>query len=144
MSRIRLHSPGSCYILINDSLPGLVKIGASTDEPYVRAKQLSASTSAPTPFHVAYHRAVDDVNDIESRMHEALDQYRVNEGREFFSCSLYRAITVLDLMVGGNVREQDPPTPMSELFASFPDDNSPRSLTPEESARCRALERSLR
>lgn len=140
MSRIKLGTPGWIYAMVNESTPGLIKLGASTNDPLIRAKQLSASTSAPTPFVCAYSRAVNDVTHAEALAHVMLDAERVNEGREFFRVSLPRAMSIMDLIAGGEKARFDPPTPMAELFATFPDDDSPRELTPEERAKCREPE----
>ena len=106
-----------------------------------RAKQLSAATASPTPFTVLYSRAVADCNEVEARMHAIFADRRVNEGREFFSVSLYEAATALDGLCGDKRFKPKPLTPWAELFASFPDDGSGRELTLEERARCRALEK---
>lgn len=140
MSRIKLGSKGVLYTMVNESMPGLVKIGATTDDPRFRAKQLSASTSAPTPFVCAYSREVWDVNAAEALAHEMVAEHRVNDGREYFAIPVHRAIAIIDLIAGGTGVRMDPPTPMSELFNSFPDDGSARTLTPEERTKCRELE----
>ena len=121
-------------------MPGLCKLGATTLDPHERARQLTASTSAALPFTVVYSRQVSDVNEAERAMHETFADRRVNGGREFFSCSVYEAVVALDRIAGGASEwKNDPPTPMAELFASFPDDGSDRPLTPEEQAQCREL-----
>lgn len=140
MSKIKLGQNGSVYILLNEATPGIIKVGATTDDPLVRAKQLSASTSVVVPFVVAYSRQVSDVNEVERLMHQYLDEYRVNQGREYFRVSLYKAVNTLDLIVGGNKASWEPLTPFAELFASFDDDGTARELTPEEQKKCRVLE----
>jgi hypothetical protein len=143
MSRIRLGQEGFVYILTNASLAeGILKIGATTDDPIFRAKQLSAATASATPFVVAYSRKVNDVNLIEARMHERFDTERLNEGREFFKVPLHKAIVALDEMVGEEYISVK--TPWAELFATFPDDGTARELTNEEQMKCQKLERQLR
>lgn len=145
MSRIKLGESGWVYIITNASLAeGVLKIGATTDDPIIRAKQLSAATAAATPFVVAYSRKVSDVNLIEARMHQRFDDERLNEGREFFKVPLHRAIVALDEMAGEDYWGPKVETPFAEMFASFPDDGTARDLTPEEAAQCRKLELSLR
>jgi hypothetical protein len=126
--------------MTNASMPGLVKIGVTTDTAANRAKQLSAATASPTPFHVVYHKFVSDCNDAEARVHAALADRRVNDGREFFEVSVYEAAVTMDRVCGGERFKPKPLTPFAEMFASFPDDGSGRELTPEERAQCRALE----
>src|SRR3954466_7359261 len=55
-----LFNPGFVYILINPSLPGLVKIGKTTRSSESRAMELSAPTGLPTPFIVAFDEEFDD------------------------------------------------------------------------------------
>lgn len=141
MSKIPLGTPGVVYILSNESMPYLLKVGCSTDTAIARAKQLSAATASPTPFVVAYSRFVSDCNEVEAKMHQIFADRRVNDGREFFEVSLYEAATALDGLCGDKRFKPKPLTPFSELFATFPDDGDGRELTPEEQARCRALER---
>lgn len=142
MSRIKLGQSGSVYVLTNASLAeGVLKIGATTDDPIIRAKQLSAATAAATPFVVAYSRHVSDVNEIEARMHDRFNEERLNDSREFFKIPLHKAIVALDEMAGEDYWGPKVETPFAEMFASFPDDGTARELTPEEAAQCRQLER---
>ncbi len=143
MSKIPLGTPGFVYLLTNASMPGLIKIGATTADVATRAKQLTASTSSPTPFHEVYSRRVKDVNAAEAAVHSALATYRVNEGREFFRVSVYEAARTLDSLLGETFSRFEPPTPMAELFASF-DPSDSNELTPDEQRQCRELEAQLR
>jgi hypothetical protein len=136
-----LPKPGYIYIMSSASVPYL-KIGQTTEDPNVRAKQLSASTSAATPFHVAYYRRVPQANLAERAIHSALAAYRVNEDREFFKVSLYEAARVLDATLVETFSMHEPRTPFSELFATFADSDDP-NLDAEEQAACRALEMRL-
>lgn len=143
MSRIPLGSPGHVYILSNASMPGILKIGATTDFPDERAKQLTTSTSAASPFFVAYSREVSDCTAIEAQMHSAFAPQRVNESREFFRISLYEAARTLDMLAGDIFSKLKPATPFAELFSSFADDGSARELTESERRQCQELQRRL-
>ena len=83
---------GWVYVLSNESLDGLVKIGFSTKDPQSRAKELSGDTGVPTPFIVEYEMLVEDPHSCEQRAHDLLDDKRVNQRREFFHCSVNDAI----------------------------------------------------
>ena len=48
---------GYVYILSNDSLNGLLKIGSTTFGAEKRAKQLSYTTALPSPFIVEYEES---------------------------------------------------------------------------------------
>lgn len=142
MSSIPRYTAGVLYCMTNASMPGLVKIGVTTDTAANRAKQLSAATASPTPFHVVYQKVVSDCNEAEAKVHAALADRRVNDGREFFEVSVYEAAVTMDRICGGDRYKPKPLTPWAELFSSFPDDHEGRAsatLTPEERAQCRAL-----
>ncbi len=146
MSRIIKGTKGSVYLLVSASAVDyegvpLLKIGATTDDPHIRAKQISAATAAPTPFVVAYYRRVSDCTAVESALHDLFDGERVNSGREFFRVPLHRAILELDRLANG-AADLGLKLSFAELFNSFPDDGTARELTPEEQAQCRALENS--
>lgn len=96
--------PGFVYALINPSLDGIVKIGSTTRDPEMRAKELSAATGVPTPFIVAYSISVSDALSAEAHVHTALEQrgFRVSENREFFHAKLPE---VIECML--QIRSQD-------------------------------------
>ena len=79
---------GWVYVLSNESLDGLIKIGYSSKDPGSRAKELSGDTGVPTPFIVEYEMLVEDPYGCEQRAHKILDDKRVNQNREFFRCSV--------------------------------------------------------
>ena len=79
------------YVLENDSMPGLYKIGYTKKTPEYRASQLSRSTGVPHPFKVAFATRCHDGEGLEYEVHKELEQYRVNNEREFFSCTLEEA-----------------------------------------------------
>lgn len=132
---------GYIYIMTSASVPYL-KIGQTTLDPNTRAAQLSASTSAATPFHVAYVRKVPNCNLAERMIHAALEPHRVSDNREFFKVSLFEAARVLDALLVEGFTTHAPATPFAELFASF-DPSDSNELTPKEQAACRALEARL-
>lgn len=76
-------SKGYVYILSNPMMPGLVKIGKTTREVNARALELY-QTGVPTPFKVEHQVLTPDCHVLELKVHAALDQFRVDPGREFF------------------------------------------------------------
>lgn len=135
---------GYVYILCSAAMPGLLKIGATTKDPITRAKELSASTSAPLPFALAYHRAVLYPFQVEAELHRILTAHRTNDSREFFSIELYKVISLLERYeedLSGFRGEVE--TPYADLFWAFPDDGSERELTADERARVKELEEHL-
>jgi hypothetical protein len=92
------------YIMKNESMPGLYKIGFSSD-PAVRATGLSASSGVPTPFEVIH--AIDCITERQARRAEAsvhfiLEYSRVTSSREFFALD-HENIGVRALIVGAFV-----------------------------------------
>lgn len=88
---------GYIYILINPSLHGMVKIGKTSREPKVRAKELTRATGVPTPFSVAYSVYVNDCDAAEKYVHDFFSAKgtRLSNNREFFEVDLPDAINVL-------------------------------------------------
>lgn len=62
----------------------LFKVGFTDRDPETRAKELSASTSAPSPFVVLRAWAVSEGRLAEQAAHEALGAVRLSANREFF------------------------------------------------------------
>lgn len=78
-------SVGFVYILTNESMPGLCKVGMTMRSPHARALELSAATGVPQPFGVVYYCEMKDPAAHEKRLHAEFDHLRV-AGREFFRC----------------------------------------------------------
>ena len=95
---------GWVYVLGNESMPGIVKIGFTTKDPGARAKELSGSTGVPMPFFVEYGIVVADPEECEKRVHNLLAEQRLNEGREFFKCTLGEAITAIRKAAGNGIQ----------------------------------------
>jgi hypothetical protein len=79
---------GFIYILSNESMPGIYKIGMTTRDPEQRVKELSGSTSIPTSFKLEDAWHTSDMANIEQEIHQHLDYLRVNTQREFFKGDL--------------------------------------------------------
>jgi len=129
---------GWIYALTNRSMNGLYKVGMTSKTPEDRAAELSAATASPTPFFVVYAKETDDIRTAENDVHNILSDHRVSENREFFKASLFEIVKAIDYVCGG-YSELDPPTPLAELFATFPDDGEARELTTAERKKCREL-----
>jgi hypothetical protein len=79
------------YILSNPSLPNMLKIGYTKNEPEVRAKQISASTGVALPYKVEWAFQCFNGEQLEQEVHRELEIYRVNQQREFFDIPLDEA-----------------------------------------------------
>lgn len=90
-------SSGYVYVLLNQSLPGCVKIGKTTRDTATRAVELSSATGVPTPFMVAYEAYFDDCDHAEAYIHALLEVagVRLADNREFFTLSASEAINAV-------------------------------------------------
>lgn len=86
---------GFVYILQNEYMPGLIKIGCTERSPQQRAEELSKHTGVPAPFKVLCFAEFDSFQQVEHQMHEWCKNYRVNNGREFFKDCLTWAVQLL-------------------------------------------------
>ena len=71
------------YILINEAMPGYVKIGRTTDlEQRIRTLD---NTSMPLPFECYYACTVKDSQFVEKQLHDSFLDHRVRSSRERYS-----------------------------------------------------------
>lgn len=96
-----MSKPGYVYILSNESMPGLVKIGKSINGGKSRALNLY-QTGVPQPFNLEFELFAPNPSEIESLAHERLQSYRVNFGREFFKIEVSEAIHCIMDIFGAN------------------------------------------
>ncbi|MCH9813733.1 MAG: GIY-YIG nuclease family protein [Epsilonproteobacteria bacterium] len=86
------------YVLSNPAMPGIVKIGKTTQRDVeLRMTQLYAS-GVPLPFKCEYAVEVEDCDKAEQALHIAFEPYRVNPKREFFDIAAEQAIAILKLL----------------------------------------------
>lgn len=89
------------YVLINEAMPGYVKIGKTTDlESRIRSLD---TTSVPLPFECFYACTVKDAAFVEKQLHDAFLDHRVRSSREFFEVSPERVVSALKLAEVENV-----------------------------------------
>ena len=94
---------GIVYLLTNEAMPGLVKIGkTNADDPQVRMDQLY-NTSVPVPFECVLAKKVDDQDAVEMALHKAFRPNRFNPKREFFKIDTEQAVAVLNVVAGEDV-----------------------------------------
>ena len=88
--------PNVVYVLSNPAMPGIVKIGRTTDMN-ARLTQLY-SVGVPVPFTLVFACHVENHDQVELAMHRAFDPYRVNPRREFFRIEPEQAVAILQLL----------------------------------------------
>lgn len=74
------------YVLTNEAMDGLVKIGLTATSVEERIKQLD-NTSLPLPFQCFYAAEVANAAIVESKLHKIFADKRVRSNREFFRVS---------------------------------------------------------
>lgn len=75
--------PNYVYVLSNEAMPGLVKIGFTTTSIEQRIKELDV-TSVPLPFQCFYAAEIDDCKSVEKKLHVIFSDKRIRQNREFF------------------------------------------------------------
>ena len=94
------------YILTNQSMPGLIKIGRTESNVSQRMTELF-NTSLPLPFECYYAARVKDYALVEKSFHKAFDDFRVNSSREFFRLDPYKAKVILELLAEEDVTPRE-------------------------------------
>ena len=84
------------YVLVNKSVPNMVKIGMTTSTPDERARQISAATGVPTPWISVFSYACYRSDLLEGDIHQHLREYRVNNKREMFAIDSHTAQRVIE------------------------------------------------
>tara|TARA_B100001146_G_scaffold63776_1_gene56491 strand:- start:364 stop:978 length:615 start_codon:yes stop_codon:yes gene_type:complete len=101
-------SEGIIYVLTNPSMPGLVKIGKTTN--LKRRMEDLYNSSVPTQFRCIFATKINDYHEKEKKLHLTFGDNRDNPKREFFRISEDAAIASLELLGGEIV------TPDSDIF----------------------------
>lgn len=89
--------PDIIYILTNESMPGLVKVGFTNDSIEARLTQLSAATGAPLPFECYFAAEVGDAVKLEKTLHQLFAETRVNPKREFFKVDPEKVVLAISI-----------------------------------------------
>lgn len=130
---------GWVYIISNQAMPDVIKIGYSTKDPRVRAKELG--TGAPYPYHVEYEVLVEHPSRVERAAHQILSGVRA--GKEWFECDIPSAIKAIKTACAGaeiylenryeraTLNDQDR-TPTSDLFEREEEAGRKPLITPFE------------
>jgi hypothetical protein len=97
--------PNIVYVLTNEAMPGMVKIGLTDGSVEERITQLSAASGVPLLFECYYAAEVDDMNRIERLLHQLFAEHRVNPKREFFKIEPEKVVLALSI---GRFKEVTP------------------------------------
>lgn len=90
---------GIVYLLTNPVMPGLVKIGMTTQKEIDSRMKELYTTGVPVPFECQFACRVKktDCAKIEKALHTAFAPERVNANREFFKIKVEQAKAILEL-----------------------------------------------
>lgn len=95
---------GIVYLLVNECMPGLVKIGKTSRKDMAARLRELYTTGVPLPFECRYACRVklSHMDELESALHKAFAPYRVNDSREFFRVDVDQVLPILKLMTHMN------------------------------------------
>lgn len=98
---------GIVYLLTNPVMPGLVKIGMTTQEDIDKRMKELYTTGVPVPFECKFACKVkkSDCLKIEKALHKAFDPQRINQNREFFRINVEQAQAILELFHHEDITE---------------------------------------
>lgn len=95
-------SKGYVYVLSNEAMPGVVKIGKTSRRVEQRAKELHTS-GVPRPFTVEFQILSPDCGELEKMAHLCMSALRVDNDREFFEISAADARACLEELLDEQV-----------------------------------------
>jgi hypothetical protein len=92
-----LSKAGFVYVLSNESMPGIVKIGMTTRNPEIRLSEINSATGV-LPFALEAVITSRNAKWTEREVHERLSARRISKNREFFRIDIEEARrTVFDV-----------------------------------------------
>ena len=110
---------GWVYVIVNEAMSGLVKIGFSLKDPVIRARELN-HTGAPHPYSVVYDALVHEPRELEQRLHIHLNHAK--EGKEWFKLGPKVAVTAIRKLAKELLLENQAfPTLLDEIDSTDPD-----------------------
>ena len=115
------------YVLTNPVIPGLVKIGRTSNPLEERVKGLSSHSGVPVSFEVYYACTVSDSKKVEKHLHEAFGDHRINPKKEFFRINPERVLAILKLLEIEDVTPSDDYVENQEEQQSLNKERSRRS-----------------
>lgn len=89
--------PQIVYVLTNEYMPDIIKIGQTTDSVEARLKQLNSCSGVPFPFECFFAAEVDSCSDTERKLHQLFSKFRINPRREFFRVDPERVAVAISI-----------------------------------------------
>jgi hypothetical protein len=97
---------GKIYIMTNDAMPGIIKIGTTTKDIKKRMSELD-KTGIPLPFRCHFAVEVEDYEIKERKIHDAFSDHRLRKNREFFKLAPERVVAILTILGGREILGDD-------------------------------------
>jgi hypothetical protein len=98
-----VRKPEYVYILVNGSMPGMVKIGMTTTSVTQRVHEINRATGVPTPWIPVFDYKCMRADLLEAELHDYFDSYRVADNREMFHVDSITVQNAIDDL-GGKYR----------------------------------------
>lgn len=97
--------PDIVYVLTNEAMPGLIKIGLTADSVESRLTALSSHTGVPLAFECYFAAEVKNGGRIEKTLHQLFAEHRINPRREFFRLDPEKVVLAISI---GDFKEVTP------------------------------------
>lgn len=91
---------GWVYVITNKAMPSLVKVGFSTKDPELRARELQ-HTGSPHPYLVEYELLIEEPYQVEQETHRLLSSK--HEAKEWFRCTPEEAVAAIKHVAGNRI-----------------------------------------
>jgi hypothetical protein len=85
------------YLLTNEAMPNLVKIGRTGDSVEARMAALSSGSGVPLPFECHFAAEVKDCAKLEKTLHQLFADVRTNPKREFFKVDPEKVVLAISI-----------------------------------------------
>jgi hypothetical protein len=103
--------PQIVYILTNEAMPGIVKIGLTTDSIESRLSSLNCHSGVPLPFECHFAAEVDSCARIERILHQLFSEQRIKPRREFFRVDPEKVVLAISI---GSFKDVTPGSVIAE------------------------------
>ncbi len=85
------------YVLTNEAMPDIVKIGQTTDSVESRLSSLNSHSGVPLPFECFFAAEVASCSRTEQILHQLFSEARINPKREFFRVDPEKVVLAISL-----------------------------------------------
>lgn len=99
------------YVLTNEAMPGIVKIGLTTDSVEARLASLNSHSGVPLPFECFFAAEVESCSRVEKILHQLFSEYRINPKREFFRIDPEKVVLAISI---GPFKDATPATVIAD------------------------------